>query len=105
MESYKFLLTFRTTPSCATDKSPSSLHFQREIRTKLPSVDKGCAPDIASKRNGRETKGNHEEICGQTCRERLQTLPPGTESSCSTQKPGKVGFEMGKRLLHRDTTV
>ena len=44
IEIYKFLLTFRTTPSCAIDKAPSSLHFQREIRTKLPSVGKGSAP-------------------------------------------------------------
>ena len=104
MEIYKILLTFRTTPSCATNKSPSSLHFQREIRTKLPSVDKGSPPDKVREMDARR-KTNHEEICGQTFRERLQMLPPGTESSSSTQKPRKVGFEMGKRLLHRDRTV
>ena len=53
MEVYKFLLTFRTTPSCATHKSPSPLHFQREIRTKLPPVDKENAPDKVRDANAR----------------------------------------------------
>ena len=53
MEVYKFLLIFRTAPSCATDKSPSSLHFQKEIRTKLPSVNKGSAPDKVKETDAR----------------------------------------------------
>ena len=66
IEIYKFLLTFRTTPSCATDKSPSSLHFQREIRTKLPSVDKGSAP-----RNLRETDARRKAIMKKYADKRL----------------------------------
>ena len=75
MEIYKFLLTFRTTASCATDKSP--VHYipnQTSLNGKCPGQ---------SKRNRRETIGNHEEICGQTCRDRLQTLPPVTKGSGS----------------------
>ena len=39
-----FLLNYRATPHCTTDKSPAVLLFGREIRTKLPSLNARTLP-------------------------------------------------------------
>ena len=39
-----FLLNYRVTAHCTTDKSPAVLLFGREIRAKLPSLNTGTLP-------------------------------------------------------------
>ena len=98
IEIYKFLLTFRTTPSCATDKSPSSLHFQREIRTKLPSVDKASAP-----RNLRETDARRKAIMKKYADRRLakdyRRYRLGQKVLILHRQPGKLDSKWEKDIF------
>ena len=104
IEIYKFLLTFRTTPSCATDKSPSSLHFQREVRTKLPSVDKGSAP-----RNLRETDARRKAIMKKYADRRLakdyRRFRLGQKVLVLRRQPGKLDSKWEKDIFYCDRTI
>ena len=54
IEIYKFLLNYRTTPQCTTNVPPCELLFNRKVRSKLPSFDKGTAPDRLRKTDAKQ---------------------------------------------------
>ena len=95
IEIYKFLLNYRTTPQCTTNIPPSELLFNRKVRSKLPSFDKGTVPEKLRETDSKR-KACMKKKYGQTCREGLQTLSPWTESSGSTQESWKIRSKMGK---------